>query len=78
VNKERLRENKEALDIVISSEDLAKIDSIEEQYRLQHGSFHTGPTKEFKTLEELWDEDVSWAEGLDFEKPDGFKLRSSD
>ena len=53
VNKERLRENKEALDIVISSEDLAKIDSIKEQYRLQHGSFHTGPTKEFKTLEEL-------------------------
>ena len=45
-----------------------KIDSIEEQYRLQHGSFHTGLTKEFKTLEELWDEDVSWAGCLDFEK----------
>jgi len=78
VNKERLRENKEALDIVIAPEDLAKIDSIEEQYRLQHGSFHTGPTKEYKSLEELWDEDVSWAEERDFEKPDGFKLRSSD
>ena len=78
VSKERLRENAEALNIVILPEDLAKIDSIKEQYRLQHGAFHTGPTKEFKSLEDLWDEDCSWAEDRDFERPDGFKLRRSD
>jgi len=75
VNKQRLEENIAALRLDIPDEELAKIDSIKEQYRLQHGSFHTGPGKCFATLEDLWDEDVSYMEGRDFEKPDGFRLR---
>ena len=39
VTKERLRENAEALNIVILPEDLAKIDSIKEQYRCSTGLF---------------------------------------
>lgn len=46
-----------------------------EQYRLQHGAFHTGPGRQFATLAELWDEDPAWAEGRDFPRPSGFRLR---
>ena len=45
-----------------------------EQYRLQHGSFHTGPGKPYETLRDLWDEDVGYMEGRDFERPEGFRL----
>ncbi|KAK3247508.1 hypothetical protein CYMTET_42995 [Cymbomonas tetramitiformis] len=45
------------------------------QYRLLHGAFHTGPKRTYKTLTELWDEDVSYLEGRTFEKPTGFKLQ---
>ena len=45
-----------------------------EQYRLQHGSFHTGPNAQYETLRDLWDEDVGYMEGRDFETPKGFRL----
>ena len=45
-----------------------------EQYRLQHGSFHTGPNAPYETLRDLWDEDVGYMEGRDFETPKGFRL----
>jgi alcohol dehydrogenase (NADP+) len=51
------------------------VGSFAEQYRLQHGSFHTGPGKAYATLAELWDEDVSYMEGRDFEQPEGFVLQ---
>ena len=51
------------------------VGSFEEQYRLQHGSFHTGPSKPYRTLADLWDEDVGYMEGREFERPEGFALR---
>ena len=35
----------------------------------------TGPGKAYATLAELWDEDVSYMEGRDFERPAGFVLQ---
>jgi hypothetical protein len=41
---------------------------------LQHGAFHTGPHKPYKTLADLWDEDVGYMEGRDFRTAGGFRL----
>jgi len=59
---------------------LSTLDKVEPQVRLQHGAFHTGPPESgkcFRTLEELWDEDVSYMLDRDFERPEGFMLRPS-
>lgn len=53
----------------------AAVGGFEEQYRLQHGAFHTGPGKPYATLADLWDEDCGYMEGRDFERPEGFALR---
>jgi alcohol dehydrogenase (NADP+) len=77
VTPARQREN---LDAVANGRRLPKehfdaVGSFAEQYRLQHGAFHTGPHKPYKTLADLWDEDVGYMEGRDFEQPEGFALR---
>ena len=77
VTPARQREN---LDAVANGRRLPKahhdtVGSFKEQYRLQHGAFHTGPHKPYKTLADLWDEDVGYMEGRDFEQPEGFALR---
>ena len=59
----------------LSLEDMAALSGWTPQYRLLHGAFHTGPSKPYKTLRELWDEDTSYLEGRDFETPPGFKLQ---
>ena len=53
----------------------AAVGAFSEQYRLQHGAFHTGPGKPYATLGDLWDEDCSYMKGRDFEQPAGFALK---
>ena len=76
-NPERQLENLRAVagDTALPPEHVDAIGSFEEQYRLQHGSFHTGPRKPYRTLADLWDEDVGYMEGREFERPEGFALR---
>ncbi|ACO69110.1 predicted protein [Micromonas commoda] len=76
-NPERQLENLRAVtgDTALPPEHADAIGSFEEQYRLQHGSFHTGPGKPYRTLADLWDEDVGYMKGREFERPEGFALR---
>ena len=76
-NPDRQLENLRAVagDTALPPEHADAIGSFEEQYRLQHGSFHTGPSKPYRTLADLWDEDVGYMEGREFERPEGFALR---
>ena len=59
----------------LPSEHAAAVGAFSEQYRLQHGAFHTGPGKAYPTLADLWDEDCGYMEGREFEQPAGFKLK---
>jgi hypothetical protein len=59
----------------LPSEHAAAVGAFSEQYRLQHGAFHTGPGKPYATLGDLWDEDCSYMKGRDFEQPAGFALK---
>uniref|UniRef100_A0A7S0WSD9 NADP-dependent oxidoreductase domain-containing protein n=1 Tax=Pyramimonas obovata TaxID=1411642 RepID=A0A7S0WSD9_9CHLO len=76
VTPNRIEENLKVTDgWELSQEDMAALSDWTPQYRLLHGAFHTGPSKAYKTLRDLWDEDTSYLEGRDFEIPPGFKLQ---
>ena len=55
VNPERLRQNLAAADLVLDTQDMADIATLDQGYRFVDGSFFTGPGSPY-TLKDLWDE----------------------